>query len=89
MERCTVIERSWAESLLTRMNFVKRKGSTAAKIPTTEFENLNQCFLKRVKEADFSNGIPPQMVINISQTAINLVPSAATMDEQGKTGLCY
>ena len=27
------IEKSWAKSLLTRMNFVKCKGSTAAKLP--------------------------------------------------------
>ena len=33
----------------------------------------------------FSNGIVPQIVINMDQTAINLVPSSSwTMDEQGK-----
>ena len=79
------IERSWSKSLLTRMNFVKRKSSTAAKIPTSEFDNLKQSYLERIKQAVFSNGIVPQMVINMDQTAINLVPSSSwTMDEQGK-----
>ena len=27
------IEKTWAKSLLIRMNFVKRKGSTATKLP--------------------------------------------------------
>ena len=31
------IDRPWAKSLLTRMNFVKHKGSTAAKLPISEF----------------------------------------------------
>ena len=79
------IEKSWAKSLLTRMNFVKRKGSTAAKLPPSEFENLKQSYLERIKEAVFSNNIVPQMVINMDQTAISLVPSSSwTMDERGK-----
>ena len=79
------IEKSCAKSLLTRMNFVKRKGSTAAKLPPSEFENLKQSYLDRIKEAEFSNNIVPQRVINMDQTAINLVPSSSwTMDERGK-----
>ena len=75
------IERSWSKSLLTRMNFVKRKGSTAAKIATSEFDSLKQSYLERTMQAVFSNGIVPQMIINM---AINLVPSSSwTMDERG------
>ena len=71
------------------MNFVKRKGSTAAKLPLSEFENLRQSYLERIKEAVFSNNIVPQMVINMDQMAINLVPSSSwTMDEQGKKKNC-
>ena len=66
------------------MTFVKHKGSTAAKIPTSEFDSLKQCYLERIKEAVLCNGILPQMVVNMDQTAINLVPSSSwTMDEQG------
>ena len=59
------------KSLLPRMNFAKRKDSTAAKIPTSEFDNLKQSYLERIKQAVFSNGIVPQMVINMDQTAIS------------------
>ena len=53
------------------MNSAKRKDSTAAKIPTSEFDNLKQSYLERIKQAVFSNGIVPQMVINMDQTAIS------------------
>ena len=82
------IERSWSKFLLTRLNFVKCKGSTAAKIPTSEFDNLKQSYLERIKEAAFGNGIVSQMVINMDQTAINLVPSSSwTMDEWEKNNI--
>ena len=75
-------ESSWAKSLLNRMNFVKRKGSTAAKLPPSELEILKQSYMKRIKETVFRNNVIPQMVINMDQTAISLVPSSSwTMDE--------
>lgn len=46
-----VIDKSWAKSLLPRMNLVKRKGSTEAKLP---FERLKGEYLERIKSAVFS-----------------------------------
>ena len=59
-----MIEKSWAKSLLARMNFVKRKGSTAAKLPFADFEWLKGEYLERIKSAVFENQIVPQLVIN-------------------------
>ena len=80
------IEKSWARSLLIRMKFVKRKGSTAAKLPPADFEQVKSEFLERIKTAVFENKIVPQLVINWDETAIRLIPySDWTMEEQGKS----
>ena len=78
------IEKSWARSLLTRMNFVKRKGSSAAKLPPTDFDKVKGDYLERIKTVVFDNQITPQLVVNWDQTAIRLVPySDWTIEEQG------
>ena len=77
------IEKSWARSMLIRMNFVKRKGTNSAKLPP-DFEKVKSDFLERVKKAVLENQIFPQMVINWDQTAVRLVPySDWMMEEQG------
>ena len=78
------IEKSWARSLLIRMNFVKRKGSTAAKLPPADFAKVKGDYLERIKTTVFENHIVPQLVLNWDQTAVRLVPySEWTMEEQG------
>ena len=39
---------NWVKSLLYKLNFVKRKGSSAAKIPVTNFQELKKQYLKAV-----------------------------------------
>ena len=39
---------NWVKSLLYRLNFVKRKGSSVAKIPVTNFQELKKQYLKAV-----------------------------------------
>ena len=68
------IEKSWARSMLIRMNFVKRKGTNSAKLPLSDFEKVKSDFLERVKTCVLENQIVPQMVINWDQTAVRLVP---------------
>jgi len=67
------IEKSWAKSLLIRMNFVKCKGSSAEKIPPSEFEALKQSYLERITVAALEHKILPQMIINMNQTGIHLI----------------
>ena len=61
---------TWAKSLLSRMNFTKRKGSTKQKVTIKDFEVVK---------------IPSRLIFNWDQTGLNLVPCPTwTMEEKGK-----
>ena len=78
------IDKPWAKSLLTRMHYVKRRGSTSAKLPPADFEKVKMEYLEKIKKLVIDNRIVPQLVMNWDQTAIRLVPfSEWTMDKQG------
>ena len=40
-----VLSKHWASSLMTRMNFVKRRGNSKSKVTSTNFEELREQFL--------------------------------------------
>ena len=83
-----VLTKAWAKSLLSRIGFVKRKGSTSAKVPAPEFEKRMDQYLLGIRAEVIINDIPPSLVINWDQTAIHLVPmSAWTMSKQGKQSI--
>ena len=67
--------KSWAASLLSRMNMVKRKGTRAAhKIPD-DFEDVKKAFLVRVSDVFSKAGNPPpQLIINFDQTGCKFIP---------------
>ena len=82
------ITKAWAKSLLSRMGFVKRKGSTSAKLPVSEFEKRKEQYLLDIRTKVIMNDIPPCLVINWDQTAIHLVPvSGWTMNRQEKKSI--
>lgn len=69
---------------LYRINFVKRKGSTSAKLPPADFEKVKIEYLQKIKQLVLDNGIVLQMVLNWDQTALRLAPfSEWTMHKQG------
>ena len=75
---------AYAKSLLKRMNFVKRKGSSAYKITPAEFEAVQRAFLAQVKTKVTDSNIPCNLVFNWDQTALQLVPSSEwTMELAG------
>ena len=83
-----VFTKAWAKSLLSRMGFVKHKGSTSAKLPVSEFEKGKEQYLLDIRTEVIMNDIPPCLVINWDQTAIHLVPvSAWTMNSQGESSI--
>ena len=83
-----VLTKAWAKSLLIRMGFVKRKGSTSAKIPVPEFEKRKEQYLSDICAVVIMNDIPPSLVINWDQTAIHLVPvDGWTMNKQGEKSI--
>ena len=75
---------SWAKSLLTRMNFTKRRGTTTFKMSVDEFRRIKYDFLKEVIEVVKMEEIPPQLIFNWDQTGLNLIPTSSwTMERKG------
>ena len=79
------LNRFWAYSLLKRMNFVKRKVTTAkSKHAVAEFQRLKEEFLQDVVTTVEMEEIPSELILNWDQTGIKIVPSNTwTMEEQG------
>ena len=69
------ITKAWVKSLLIRMGYVKRKCSNAGKITVARFEEVREEFLADIKAEVLMNEIPPQLIFNWDQTAIQLVPT--------------
>ena len=78
------LSRGWARSLLTRMKFTKRMGTTAAKVIPENFDELRLKFLQEIVDIVKMEEVPPQLVLNWDQTRLNLVPASTwTMERQG------
>lgn len=78
------ITERWARSLLERMNFVRRKGTKAARHLPPDFNSIKQEFLERVAMTIVEHKIPRELVINFDQTGSKFVPvSEWTLEEQG------
>lgn len=75
---------NWAKSLLYRMNFVKRRGSSTAKLTVANFEAVKEQFILDVNAIVEMEDIPPQLVFNWDQTGISIVPGSSwTMEAKG------
>lgn len=80
------LTKSWAASLLNRMNFVKRRGSCTAKIHISDekFDELKSDLLNKIDKAVSEFDIPPERIYNWDHTGINYVPvSNWTMEVEG------
>ena len=78
------ITKGWAHSLLGRMGMVKRKACSKNKVVPEHFDNVKEQFLSNIKQLVDLEKIPPALIINWDQTAINYVPPASwTMEVQG------
>ena len=71
------ITNNWAKSLLYRMNFVKRRGSSTAKLAVPNFEALKEQFVIDVNAVVEMEDIPPQLIFNCDQTGISVVPGSS------------
>ena len=75
---------AWAKSLLKRMNFTKRRGTTKAKLSVDEFNCTKALFLQEIIDIIKMEEIPIEMIFNWDQTGLNLVPvSSWTMASKG------
>ncbi len=75
-----------AQSVLSRMGFVKRKGTKDAKKLPEDFDTIKTGFTTRVADCIQEHDIPSEMVVNWNQTGVNLIPGGdlqLTMAEKG------
>ena len=78
------IASNWTKSFLSRMNFVKRRGSSTAMVTVTNFEAVKEQFLIDVNAVVEIEDIPPELILNWDQTAISIVPGSTwTMEAKG------
>ena len=78
------ITRYRAKDLLGRMGFVKRRGTTKAKVTVEDFDAVKEQYLLDIKNVIEMDEIPDDLVLNWDQTGIHYVPvSSWTMDKQG------
>lgn len=78
------LTKHWARSLLSWMNFVKRKGTTSAKMEASQFDDLKEQFLLDIKAVVEIEKIPQDLVFNWNHTGINIVPGSQwTMEPMG------
>ena len=64
-----VLTKDWAKSILRRMGFVKRRGTTSkSKIGVENFCKLKEDFLQAVSSTVLMEEIPPEIILNWDQT---------------------
>ena len=68
------INKDWAKRLLGRINLVKRRMTTKAKICPATFDNLKKQYLADICSIVFMGKIPMDLIINWDHTGIKYVP---------------
>ena len=80
------IDKPIARRLLGRLNFVKRRGSTKAKLTPEDFSQLRDQFLSDIRTIVHFDNIPPGLILNWDHTGINYVPTSSwTLETKGAT----
>jgi hypothetical protein len=78
------IDRSWAISFLRRMGYVQCKATKAARKVPAEFDQIKEEFMQRVADPVRQHSIPQELIANIDQTGMKLVPASEwTMETRG------
>ena len=87
--RHIILNRQWAYSFLRQMNFVLRKASTAkSKHNVSDFAEIKGSFLTSLVETVVMEEIPGELILNLDQTGIMIVPSNSwTMEKMGANGV--
>lgn len=84
------IGKKWAQSVLSRMGYARKKATKAARKLPADFEMVRDEFIHRVKDAVVESKIPPEFIINFDQTGVKIIPSGEwTMDRIGEKQVLY
>ena len=79
-----VFSKHWAQYMLERMGYVKRKATSKAKVTVENLSALKQQYLLDIKGTVEMEEIPEDLILNWDQTAIHYVPvSSWTMAKEG------
>ena len=71
------LRKKWADFLLSKMDFFKRKATKAARKVPTDFPEIKLAFLKRVSDCFQEHKISPELIVNSDQTSAKYVPTSA------------
>lgn len=75
---------AWCNSIHHRINFTKQKGTKAVKKLPVNFKELKSGFLDRFAATVRTHCIPPELIINVGETGLAVVPvSNWTLAERG------
>ena len=70
------LSKGWAQYMLQRMGYVKRKATSKAKFTVENFAEIKTAFLLEVKHIISMDEIPAELVINFDQTGLNIIPTS-------------
>ena len=68
------LSKEWAQRMMRRMGFVKRKASTGVKVAPEVFKELQKQYLSDIRSVVVMEDIPPDLIINWDQTVVKYVP---------------
>ena len=78
------LSKSWAQSFLRRLGYVKRKGTKAARKVPDDFEFIKMEFLSEIQKLVKTCDIPDDLMINFDQTNVMIIPIGDyTLDKVG------
>ena len=82
--------KSWAKSLMQRMGFSRRRATKTSRKMPQDYELQRRRFLFEIEQLVYKKKIPDDMVLNMDQTAVRLVPTANwTMAPKGSKRLPF
>ena len=68
------LSKGWVKQVLHRMGFTERRANLKAKITPSNFEEIKM-FIIEIKLVVAIEEVHPQLIINLDQTTIKIVPS--------------
>ena len=76
--------KTWAESVLQCLGYMKSKGTKATRSKPEDFEKTKMDYIERIEKCVNEHSIPYDLILNWDQTGVNLIPGGDwTMDAKG------
>lgn len=78
------VDKAVARRLLMRMQYVKRRGTTKAKVLPSHFQSLQTIFLDDIRSVVTFEQIPASLILNWDHTGLHYVPTSSwTLEAKG------